>query len=69
LQEDALVVDVGGGVGLTTLQLMKAYPHLHYLVQDRPNVIADGIKVRLSHQRGQLDEHKLIMLTAQVLEE
>jgi O-methyltransferase domain len=63
------VVDVGGGVGSTTLQLMKAYPHLRYLVQDRPNVIADGIKVRLSRQRGQVYEHKLIRLTAQVLGE
>jgi hypothetical protein len=54
LKEDALVVDVGGGIGFTSLQLKKVYPHLRYLIQDRPNVIADGIKVCLSVKRNQL---------------
>jgi hypothetical protein len=45
LKQDALVVDVGGGVGFTTLQLIKAYPHLRYVVLDRPKIIDDGIKV------------------------
>jgi 16S rRNA A1518/A1519 N6-dimethyltransferase RsmA/KsgA/DIM1 with predicted DNA glycosylase/AP lyase activity len=53
LKENALVVDVGGGVGSTTLQLLKAYPHLRYIVQDRPHVIADGIKVRASVKENQ----------------
>ncbi|KIM80118.1 hypothetical protein PILCRDRAFT_535803 [Piloderma croceum F 1598] len=44
LQQDALVVDVGGGVGSWTLQLMKAYPHLRYVIQERSRVIPDGIK-------------------------
>jgi hypothetical protein len=45
LKQDALVVDVGGGVGSATLHLMKDYPHLRYVVQDRPKVIADAVKV------------------------
>jgi hypothetical protein len=53
LENDALVVDVGGGVGATTLQLKKVYPHLRYLVQDRPDVVADGIKVHLSVKENQ----------------
>jgi hypothetical protein len=48
LQQDALVVDVGGGVGSWTLQLMKAYPHLRYVIQERSRVIPDGIKVCLN---------------------
>lgn len=54
LKEDALVVDVGGGIGSTTLKLLKAYPHLRYIVQDRPHVIADGVKVGVSVVENQL---------------
>jgi hypothetical protein len=47
LTQDALVVDVGGGVGSSTLQLTKAYPHLRYVVQDRAKVIPDAVTVCL----------------------
>jgi hypothetical protein len=47
LKQDALVVDVGGGVGSSTLQLFNAHPHLRYVVQDRPKVIPDAVKVCL----------------------
>ncbi|KAL4940293.1 hypothetical protein BDV06DRAFT_230434 [Aspergillus oleicola] len=36
---EALVVDVGGGVGGFVLQLFPAYPHLRYIVQDRAEVL------------------------------
>jgi len=32
-------------LGLRLLQLAKAYPHLRYVIQDRPAVIFDGVKV------------------------
>lgn len=44
LKHDGLVVDVGGGVGSSTLQLLKAYPHMRYVIQDQAKVIPDGIK-------------------------
>jgi hypothetical protein len=48
LKQDALVVDVAGGVGSATLKLIKAHPHLRYVVQDRPKVIPDSVEVFLS---------------------
>ncbi|KAL3431736.1 S-adenosyl-L-methionine-dependent methyltransferase [Aspergillus tetrazonus] len=36
---EALVVDVGGGVGGFVLQLLPAYPQLRYIVQDRAEVL------------------------------
>src|SRR5882762_3133540 len=47
LKQDALVVDVGGGVGSSVLQIKKAFPHLRFVVQDRPKVIPDAVKVCL----------------------
>lgn len=40
LPEDAVVVDVGGGIGSTSMVLANAYSHLRFVVQDRPNVVA-----------------------------
>jgi len=45
LPEGALVVDVGGGVGTSTLVLAETFEHLHVVVQDRPAVIDEGKKV------------------------
>lgn len=49
---DALVVDVGGGVGNHTLALARAYPRLRFVVQDRERVCEMGeeasVAVRLS---------------------
>jgi O-methyltransferase domain len=47
LPQDALVVDVGGGVGSSSLQLLKHYPQLRFVIQERPKVIEDGKKVCL----------------------
>jgi len=44
LPDDALVIDVGGGVGSTTLEIAKAVPKLKYIVQDMPGVVAEGEK-------------------------
>ncbi|KAF2205777.1 S-adenosyl-L-methionine-dependent methyltransferase [Delitschia confertaspora ATCC 74209] len=39
---DALIVDVGGGVGGFSLQLSKVYPTLTFIVQDRAPVVKQG---------------------------
>ncbi|RMZ86788.1 hypothetical protein DV736_g5986, partial [Chaetothyriales sp. CBS 134916] len=39
LPKDALVVDVGGGIGGFVLQLLPVCPDLKYVIQDRPEVI------------------------------
>ncbi|KAG7087221.1 hypothetical protein E1B28_013202 [Marasmius oreades] len=44
LGNDAVVVDVGGGVGPVTLALHKAFPQLQYIVQDLGPVIGDAKK-------------------------
>ncbi|GAQ08549.1 beta-lactamase-like protein 2 [Aspergillus lentulus] len=41
---DALVVDVGGGVGGFPLQLSKVYPRLRFIVQDRGPVVKQGLE-------------------------
>jgi ubiquinone/menaquinone biosynthesis C-methylase UbiE len=48
LKKGDLVVDVAGGIGSTTIHLAKAYPDLRFIVQDRPAVVQDGIKVRFA---------------------
>jgi ubiquinone/menaquinone biosynthesis C-methylase UbiE len=59
------VVDVAGGIGSVILQLIKACPHLRYVVQDRPKVISDGIKVCTSATEKRPYAH---FLTAQFWE-
>jgi len=39
---DGVVVDVGGGIGSSSLLLAKKYPHLRIVVQDTEGVIKDG---------------------------
>lgn len=41
------VVDVGGGIGAIALSLNRAHPELKLIIEDRAEVIADGIKARL----------------------
>ncbi|KAH9942675.1 hypothetical protein B0H21DRAFT_520593 [Amylocystis lapponica] len=42
LPQDAIVVDVGGGIGSTSMLLARTFSHLRFLVQDRPQVVAMG---------------------------
>jgi hypothetical protein len=51
LPQDALVVDVGGGVGSSSLELLKYYPQLRFVIQDKPKVVEDGKKVCLIARR------------------
>ena len=48
LPKGGVVVDVGGGIGSTTMALADAHKHLRYIVQDRGAVIKDGIAVTQS---------------------
>ncbi|KAJ3927862.1 MAG: S-adenosyl-L-methionine-dependent methyltransferase [Lentinula lateritia] len=45
LETNGVVVDVGGGSGLVTLALKKAYPKLRYVIQDLEPTIAAAGKV------------------------
>jgi len=42
---NALVVDVGGGIGTASLALAKEFSNLNIVIQDRPPVVEDGIEV------------------------
>ncbi|PCH41979.1 S-adenosyl-L-methionine-dependent methyltransferase [Wolfiporia cocos MD-104 SS10] len=42
LPPSSLVVDVGGGIGSTSLLLAHAFPRLRLLIQDRPQVVKMG---------------------------
>ena len=39
------MVDIGGGVGSVSLNILKAYPKLKFVVQDLPSVIESANKV------------------------
>ncbi|KAF9653559.1 S-adenosyl-L-methionine-dependent methyltransferase [Thelephora ganbajun] len=43
LEEGSLVVDVGGGIGSTSMTLARAFPHLRFRIQDRPKTVELGI--------------------------
>lgn len=45
LGEGSLVVDVGGGIGSTSMTLARAFPHLRFCIQDRPKTVELGIAV------------------------
>jgi hypothetical protein len=49
LSEGSVVVGVDGGVGNVPKALSKAHPHLYFIIQDRPAVVEDGLKVRTGH--------------------
>ncbi|KAJ7799277.1 O-methyltransferase, partial [Mycena olivaceomarginata] len=61
LPKEALIVDVGGGVGSTALQIAKATPHVRIIVQDRASVIKDATTV--SHHINIHLTHELLNLT------
>ncbi|KAI9066168.1 S-adenosyl-L-methionine-dependent methyltransferase [Trametes sanguinea] len=43
LPAGALVVDVGGGIGSTSMLLAHTFPHLKFVIQDRPQVAEHGV--------------------------
>ena len=47
LPVNALVVDVGGGIGTASIALAKEFSNLNIVIQDRLPVVEEGIEVRL----------------------
>ncbi|KAI0780347.1 S-adenosyl-L-methionine-dependent methyltransferase [Trametes elegans] len=43
LHEGSLIVDVGGGIGSTSMLLAHTFPHLRFMIQDRPQVANHGV--------------------------
>lgn len=52
LPKDAVVVDVGGGIGSVTFRIAAAHPHLRYIVQDREQTIAIAPKAWDGQQKN-----------------
>ena len=46
LEQDAIIVDVGGGIGTQPMTLAQNYAHLRFVVQDREETLGDAIQVR-----------------------
>lgn len=46
LPEGSIVVDVRGGIGSTALIIARAFPKLKFVIQDRPDTVVEGEKVR-----------------------
>lgn len=44
---NALVVDVGGGVGSVSMTIAENVPHLRFIIQDREAVVKDATGVRI----------------------
>ncbi|KAG7439818.1 O-methyltransferase [Guyanagaster necrorhizus] len=45
LPKNSVVVDVGGGVGMATLPVARAFPDLRIIIQDRPKFVEDARKL------------------------
>lgn len=68
LETNGVVVDVGGGSGLVTLALKKAYPKLRYVIQDLEPTIAAAGKVK-NYLREQVLSSYLGILSIEVWDE
>ncbi|KAF8334399.1 S-adenosyl-L-methionine-dependent methyltransferase [Amanita rubescens] len=67
LPADSLIVDVGGGIGSTSIPLYKAFSQLKIVVQDRKPVVETGIEIwkkelpdALASGRIQLEAHDFL---------
>ncbi len=47
LPQNALVVDVGGGIGSASLVLAKEFSNLRIAIQDRQSAVENGVEVHL----------------------
>jgi ubiquinone/menaquinone biosynthesis C-methylase UbiE len=46
LKENAVVVDVGGGVGSQSMALARHFTHLRFVLEDRESVLNEAVTVR-----------------------
>lgn len=49
LEPNALVVDVGGGIGAQSMTIAKKFQHLRIIVQDREQTVKDAVSVRIPY--------------------
>ena len=47
LPANSLIVDVGGGVGTSSLAIAQEFPDLKFVVQDRQPVVEAGVEVHI----------------------
>jgi hypothetical protein len=40
------IVDLGGGIGSVSMALLKSFPQLSSIIQDRPEAVTNGRRVR-----------------------
>ena len=59
LPQDALVIDVGGGVGPLSVKLALAHTHLRFLVQDRAQAVALAPAVWGDKHKGIFDSNRV----------
>ena len=53
--EKGAVVDVGGSHGTVMINLVRAFPHLKCVVQDRPSVVEEGKEMLPGDVEGRVD--------------
>ncbi|KAF9458914.1 S-adenosyl-L-methionine-dependent methyltransferase [Collybia nuda] len=44
LSADSIIIDVAGGIGISSMEILKAFPHLNIIVQDIPAVVEEAVK-------------------------
>ncbi|KAI0635412.1 S-adenosyl-L-methionine-dependent methyltransferase [Trametes polyzona] len=62
LHDGALVVDVGGGIGSTSMLLAHTFHHLRFVVQDRPQVAEHGVAAWRERCPEMLDSGRAMFL-------
>ena len=58
LPKGTKIVDVGGGLGSATQEIVKKNPSLKFIIQDLPNVADEAIEVSVTTPTLILDTHK-----------
>ncbi|EKM58628.1 uncharacterized protein PHACADRAFT_253095 [Phanerochaete carnosa HHB-10118-sp] len=61
LNEDAVVVDVGGGIGSQSMTLAQNHSHLRFVVQDRDPVVKDAVQFWDGQLPGALKSGKVTL--------
>jgi len=61
LKQDAIVVDVGGGIGAQSMTLAQNYSHLRFAVQDREQVAKDAAQFWNGQLPGALKSGRVVL--------
>ncbi len=57
LPPGSVVVDVGGGIGVSSLQLAKSFPDMKLVVQDRAAVVKEALEVIICYLQSVFFHH------------